>query len=238
VDIEDLLQLLPYIQFIGNINNITIRYSSIANLSYLNATVYRSLIASGSEDTTIKLWDFETAQYERTLKGHTGPITAVTFSPSGTLIVSASTDMTAKIWDSTSSYQCTKTLRAHDHTLSSVAFLPSGDFILTCSRDQSIRLWEVSTGFSVRTFNGHSDWVRCLAVSSDGSMFSSGSSDQTVAVWRIDSPSPLHVLRGHEHVVETVAYGLQPVDWVALATEATSSGDGSVSEKQSSMVCG
>lgn len=41
-----------------------------------------SLLASGSEDATVKIWDYETAQYERTLKGHTQSVTAVAFDGS------------------------------------------------------------------------------------------------------------------------------------------------------------
>ncbi|KAJ1547592.1 protein with putative role during mitosis [Nowakowskiella sp. JEL0078] len=44
------------------------------------------VLASGSEDSTIKIWDSETGEFERTLKGHTKSVLDVTFSPKGNLL--------------------------------------------------------------------------------------------------------------------------------------------------------
>lgn len=165
-----------------------------------------SLVASGSEDSTIKLWDSETSQYERTLKGHTGQVTCVAFDSSGGLLASCSADMSAKLWDVTT-FVCTKTLRGHDHTLSSVCFMPSGEQLLTCSRDQTIKFWDVSSGYCTRTCSGHSDWIRCLSISHDGDLLASGSNDQTIIIWKTSSGQVLQTLRGHEHVVESVCFG-------------------------------
>jgi platelet-activating factor acetylhydrolase IB subunit alpha len=164
-------------------------------------------LASASEDTTIKLWDFDSAHYERTLKGHTGAVTYVSFSPSGDLLVSASADMSAKLWDM-SSFACTKTLRGHDHSVSAAIFV-GNDHVLTCSRDHTVRCWEVASGYCIRTYTGHSEWVRCLSVSRDGDIFASGSGDNTVIVWKFSTGQILQTLRGHEHVVESVSFQLK-----------------------------
>lgn len=151
-----------------------------------------SLMASGSEDSTIKIWDYETAQYERTLKGHTGPVTGVAFDSTGNVLASCSADMSAKLWDM-STYLCTKTLRGHDHTISSIRFVPSGDQVLTCSRDHTIKCWEIATGFCIRTYSGHSDWVKCISVSLDGELLASGGSDQSITIWRISNGQTIQV---------------------------------------------
>ena len=165
-----------------------------------------SIVASASEDTTVKIWDYETAQYERTLKGHTGAITSVAFDGTGVYLATSSTDMSAKIWD-LSTYTCIKTLKGHDHTLSSVQFTPASDQVLTCSRDQTIKYWEISTGYCVKTLNGHTDWVKCISINKDGQLLASAGHDHTIIVWRLGSGQQIHVLRGHEHVIETVSFG-------------------------------
>merc|ERR1719206_593494 len=54
---------------------------------------------SGSEDATIKLWDFETGDYERTMKGHTDSVQDVALDKDGKLLASCSADMSVKLWD-------------------------------------------------------------------------------------------------------------------------------------------
>nr|NCR55544.1 hypothetical protein [Microcystis aeruginosa L211-07] len=55
-------------------------------------------LVSGSYDTTIKLWNVETGQEIRTLKGHDRSVSSVNFSPDGKTLVSGSWDKTIKLW--------------------------------------------------------------------------------------------------------------------------------------------
>ena len=58
------------------------------------------LVASGSSDRTVKLWDPATGAVRRTLEGHSDSIMAVAFSPDGRLVASGSRDKTVRLWDS------------------------------------------------------------------------------------------------------------------------------------------
>jgi WD40 repeat protein len=59
------------------------------------------LLASGSTDKTVRIWDLATAREIRTLVGHSDWVTGVTFSPDGSRLASSSYDRTVKIWDVT-----------------------------------------------------------------------------------------------------------------------------------------
>ena len=152
-----------------------------------------SIFSSASEDTTIKIWDYETTQLERTLKGHTGVVTALSFDSTGDLLVSSSTDMSAKIWDM-GTYSCIKTLKGHDHAISSILFTPNNDHIYTCSRDHTIKCWEVQTGYCIKTLTNHSDWVKCISISMDGEFIASGGLDQSIIVWKLSSGQKIQVI--------------------------------------------
>ena len=56
------------------------------------------MIASGSEDGTIKLWRVSDGELLHTLEGHTGGVASVSFSPDGRLLISGSYDSTIRIW--------------------------------------------------------------------------------------------------------------------------------------------
>jgi WD40 repeat protein len=57
-----------------------------------------TILASGSGDHKIKLWDVATGKEQATLKGHTGGVYSVAFSPDGTILASGSLDGTIKLW--------------------------------------------------------------------------------------------------------------------------------------------
>jgi hypothetical protein len=57
------------------------------------------LLASASEDSTVRLWDPATGATLQALKGHTEAVHAVAFSPDGQLLASASIDNTVRLWD-------------------------------------------------------------------------------------------------------------------------------------------
>eukprot|EP00096_Caligus_rogercresseyi_P012241 TRINITY_DN506_c0_g2_i1.p1 TRINITY_DN506_c0_g2~~TRINITY_DN506_c0_g2_i1.p1 ORF type:complete len:408 (-),score=136.76 TRINITY_DN506_c0_g2_i1:770-1993(-) len=164
-----------------------------------------SLVISSSEDASIKVWDFETGDYERTLKGHTDCVQDIGFDGPGKLLVSCSADMSIKIWDF-QSYECLKTLQGHDHNVSSASFTPNGDYILSASRDKTIKMWETASGYCVRTYSGHRDWVRNVRLLHDGSLLASCSNDQSVRVWSTSTKDCKEELRDHDHVVECIAW--------------------------------
>lgn len=57
------------------------------------------LLASGSDDETIKLWDTTTGALQQTFQGHDSWVTSVAFSPDGQWLASGSDDKTIKLWD-------------------------------------------------------------------------------------------------------------------------------------------
>ncbi|KAJ5366059.1 hypothetical protein N7517_008945 [Penicillium concentricum] len=162
-----------------------------------------SLIASGSSDLTIRIWDWEDGTLERTLKGHTMAVCDVDYgdTSSGVLLASCSSDFTIKLWDTTDDYKNVKTLRGHDHIVSAVRFIPSGNLLASASRDMKVILWNVVNGYRVKTIEGHTGWVRDISPSFDGQFLLSTGDDMTVRLWDISASQPIckFTATGHEN---------------------------------------
>ncbi|KAH7889543.1 WD40-repeat-containing domain protein [Phlebopus sp. FC_14] len=165
-----------------------------------------SLLASASEDATVKIWDWETGEFERTLKGHQKGVNDVEFDHKGHLLVTCSGDLFIKIWDSQNEWRNIKTLTGHDHAVSSARFMPGDQFIVSASWDHSIRIFDVASAHLVRTIIGHSDWVRCVIPSDDGRLLASASKDQTAKIWDPLTGDQKTELRGHDHQIEVVCF--------------------------------
>lgn len=175
-----------------------------------------SSLASGSEDYTIKIWDWELGELERTVKGHTKTVLDVDFGGprGGTLLASCSSDLTIKLWDPSDGYKIIRTLPGHDHSVSTIRFIPSGaagfpasgNLLVSASRDKSLRIWDVSTGYCVKTIRGHADWVKDVSPSFDGRYLLSGGVDQTARIWDASSGEAKATLLGHENVIECCVF--------------------------------
>jgi hypothetical protein len=101
------------------------------------------LLASGSGDKTIKLWEVASGREVRTLTGHTMDVVSVAFSPDGRLLASGSTDKTIKLWEVASGREV-RTLTGHGLSVYSVAFSPDGRLLASGSSDDTIKLWDIS----------------------------------------------------------------------------------------------
>ena len=57
------------------------------------------MLASGSKDRTIRLWDIGSPTLKQQLLGHEGSVKSIAFSPNGQSLASGSSDKTVRLWD-------------------------------------------------------------------------------------------------------------------------------------------
>jgi WD40 repeat protein len=100
------------------------------------------ILATGSEDKTIRLWDVATGKVAGVLKGHTDAVTCLTFNPIGKILASGSKDKTIRLWDLPTG-KTAAVLQGHTDGILSVAISPDGKMLASGSQDGTIKLWDM-----------------------------------------------------------------------------------------------
>ncbi len=100
------------------------------------------ILATGSDDNTIKLWEVNTGQLICTLVGHSWSVVAVAFTADGETLLSASCDKTVKLWRVSTAEEIV-TLSGHIDSVSAVAVSKVTQLIASGSRDKTIKLWQL-----------------------------------------------------------------------------------------------
>lgn len=157
-----------------------------------------NILATGSYDTTIKIWDIETGAIIRTLRGHESGIRCLQFDD--TKLISGSLDRSLKIWNWRTG-ECISTYTGHSGGIISLHF--DSTTLASGSIDQTIKIWnfEDKSTFLLR---GHTDWVNAVEVDSVSRTVFSASDDCTVRLWDLDTKSCIKVFEGHVGQVQQV----------------------------------
>lgn len=159
-------------------------------------------IASSVDIKSIIVWGENFV--ELLLKGHTGQICCMDFSPDSRQLVSGAYENAARVWDLESG-NCLFVLEGHSKHVRSVCYSPDGCHILSGSEDNSLRLWDAKTGICLHVFQGLSDSVSSAAFSPDGSRIVVGSG-MSVQVWDFESRILVREIKGRHNWISCTAF--------------------------------
>ena len=103
-----------------------------------------TLIATGSADSTIKVWDVEKGHATHNFKGHSGIVSVVKFhpDPKKLLLASGSDDCKVRVWDLRKK-NCLAVLDGHVSVIRGLSYTMDGAFLFSAGRDKMFSKWNL-----------------------------------------------------------------------------------------------
>ncbi len=143
------------------------------------------LLASGSDDNTVRVLHPVAGLSLLTLSGHTEPITTLAFGPYGRKLASGSVDATIRLWNiATDESEHTLSVYSDSHYPECLAF-SSDQRTLAGGTFKTVEVWDTTTGDKKATLVGHRSGVNSVAFNPVNGMLASGSNDGTVLLWDV-----------------------------------------------------
>uniref|UniRef100_A0A8C9DNS2 Apoptotic protease-activating factor 1 n=1 Tax=Prolemur simus TaxID=1328070 RepID=A0A8C9DNS2_PROSS len=169
-------------------------HSEQVNCCHFTNKNHHLLLATGSSDFLLKLWDLNQKECRNTMFGHTNSVNHCRFSPDDKLLASCSADGTLKLWDVKSANE-KKSINVKQFFLNSEDSQEDMEVIVKCcswsadgarimvAAKNKIFLWNIDSCLKVADCRGHLSWVHGVMFSPDGSSFLTSSDDQTIRLW-------------------------------------------------------
>ncbi|RBQ15037.1 hypothetical protein DP939_37170 [Spongiactinospora rosea] len=177
------------------------------------------ILATGSLDGTVGLWEVATRRRLTVFTGHTHYVGSVVFSPDGRILATSSFDGTVRLWDMTTMTLLT-VLTGHAGPVH-VRFSPDGRVLATNADDPAVRLWDMGDRTLIALLTGHTG-PATVTFSPDGRILATNADDPAVRLWNVagarrtstlpfPEPGKSRVLFGREGRLMRVHHGPRSV---------------------------
>ncbi len=154
------------------------------------------LVASGSWNGTIRLWEAITGRLLATLQAHTSGVWGLALSADGRLLASGGPDGTVRLWETANGGTLLTKFQGHAGPAYGVALSSDGGLLVSGSVEGAIRLWDPTSGRPLATLQGHTGPAYSVALSPDGRLLASSGVDGTVRLWEVPAGRLLATLQG------------------------------------------
>jgi WD40 repeat protein/predicted Ser/Thr protein kinase len=164
-----------------------------------------SRLAVAGTDGLIRIRDVESCRTIKTLTGHSGRVTSVSYGSDSGVLASGGADGSVRVWDVAEGRE-RRTFRGHRGDVFAVASSPDGRRIASAGRDGTVRLWDVAGGPEGRLLGDNGEAARSVAFSADGRLLASSGADRYVRIWDVETGNPVLSFVAATHRVDSVAF--------------------------------
>ncbi len=180
------------------------------------------VLASGSTDHRIILWNLQTGTKLHTIEGrslwnhngHGDRVNALHFTPDGTALVSGSDDGTIKLWN-LSNRTLISTLSSAEWLISAIAISPDGSLLVSGGANGAIEFWDLERGEFIERIWHHENRISDLSISPDGKALLSSSYDKTIRLWDLRTAELVNTFHSHRDRIGAMALSF---DWRVMVS--------------------
>ncbi len=194
-----------YWDYVCNVHAHEIRIKKNSGATCFTTNNQKGLMAAGSADGTVHLWNMETLAEIWSTKKHSGPVRSICISPDGTTVASAGDDRSVQIWNARHG-RVIATIAAHEGEVTSVAYNSTGTQLLTAGNDRAVKVWDVATRKETATLKEFIGTSGRAVFSPDDQQIATICEDRSIRVWTPDLKRQLLVLKGHKKQIFGLAY--------------------------------
>ena len=178
------------------------RFQSLkeTQFDYVNCLAFnpRSLyLAAGRADGKITIWNVAGRRRQYQLKGHSGEVFSVAFSPDGRYMASGAKGEIL-LWSAANRGILHKIRTSNISCVSRLVFSPDSRLLAAgATYDGAVRIFSVPSGRGYTYLNGHDyNQHKVFAFSPDGRFIATGALNNRILVWRTDTGRPVLILQG------------------------------------------
>ncbi|QDV45676.1 Serine/threonine-protein kinase PrkC [Stieleria neptunia] len=168
----------------------------------------QSLLASGSYDGTVGIWDAKTGQLKRRISVMPKKVIDLAIAPDGRSLAVCGWDdqvqlLNMETGQKLSTFRVPTSLRKS--AITGVRFSPQGDRLVSGGWDGKVIVWDIASGRKINGFHYPHGRVHCIAVSEDAGLIAAAG-DRTIQIWNAAKRKALVNLKGHCNTVMALAF--------------------------------
>jgi WD40 repeat protein len=205
LDIQKVLQ--QDLAQVNESNRLTGHEEEVVDISF---SPDRNIIATASQDGTVKLWNLEGKQIKSFSAANNAKFWGISFSPKGQILAAASTDGTVRLWRlNGKDIEEVEPLKVSQSLVWDISFSPDGQVLASADSSGTVKLWQFDGDkfnpdpiYQIKAHDqvkGEDQEIHKINFSPDGKFLATASIDNTAKLWRFDGQKIefLRTLKGH-----------------------------------------